>query len=273
MFEKLRRGDQGTEVVVLQKLLNKKLLPPPYLKEDGDFGGTTFKAVKRFQQTVGQTTSGKVDFYTWIRLYAKQNTVTQATSTTDTSIKKLLPPNVPGKKTLISKSAKYSKEDLSGLSSSVPSWLKIARDEIGVSEIDGIKDNNSKILAYHTATTLSAPHCKRDETPWCSSFVNWVMNKAGYSTTKNAGARSWMKWGKEIKEPKEGAITIIYRSPRKADSRMTSSGNHVAFFISQTPTHLYLLGGNQSDKVKVSKFLKSAYSTIMYRWPTEQKTK
>lgn len=273
MFEKLRQGDQGAEVKVLQNLLNKKLMPPPYLKEDGDFGGKTFKAVKRFQQTIGQTTSGVVDFWTWTRLYVKQNTVLQATSTTDTSIRKSLPPKELGKTPPILTSAKNLKEDLSGLLSNAPSWLKIARDEIGVSEIKGIENNNPTILAYHAATTLSAPLCKRDETPWCSSFVNWVMNKAGYSTTRNASARSWMNWGKEIKEPREGAITIIYRSPRKADRRMTSSGNHVAFFISQTPTHLYLLGGNQSDKVKVSKFLKSAYSTIMYRWPTEQKTK
>ncbi|KKK66354.1 hypothetical protein LCGC14_2964930, partial [marine sediment metagenome] len=37
-----------------------------------------------------------------------------------------------------------------------------------------------------------------DETPWCSSFVNFCVCEAGYNPIKETGsarARSWLSWG------------------------------------------------------------------------------
>lgn len=260
--KKLKYGDKNKDVVKLQKILNRKLFPPPHLKEDGEFGVITRTAVTNFQRTIGQATTGQVDFWTWVRLYLKRSRTSEHSNRSSISIRKPLPPRIPNK----SPHADDKKEIVLKLSPSAPSWLKIAAKEIGTKEINGTK-NNKRIITYHSATTFCS---KSDETHWCSSFVNWVMNEAGYAGTTSAAAASWKVWGKEIIEPREGAITIIYRQPKKVDGKMTSSGNHVAFFISQTSTHLNLLGGNQSDMVKVSKFRKSAYKTIMYRWPTEK---
>lgn len=263
MFTKLKHGDKNDDVLKLQKILNRKLQPPPHLEEDGEFGGYTRSAVINFQRTIGQATTGEFDFWTWVRLYLKRASVSASANKSSVSIRKPRPPRMSTKTPPIT----TNKKDKSlSLSSSAPSWLRIAAKEIGTKEIKGPK-NEQRILTYHSATSLSS---KSDETHWCSSFVNWVMNEAGYAGTNSAAAASWKGWGKEIIEPREGAITIIYRQPKKVDGKMTSSGNHVAFFISQTSTHLNLLGGNQSDMVKVSKFKKSAYKTIMYRWPIEK---
>jgi uncharacterized protein (TIGR02594 family) len=262
MFTKLKLGDKNNDVVELQKILNRKLSPPPHLTEDGEFGDFTRTAVIDFQRTIGQATTGEVDFWTWVRLYLRRSKTSKHSNRSSFSIKKPLPPRIPNK----APHTDNKKEVVIKLSPSAPSWLKIAAKEIGNKEIKGPK-SNQRIITYHSATTL---YSKSDETHWCSSFANWVMNEAGYAGTNSAAAVSWKGWGKEITEPREGAITIIYRQPKKVDGKMTSSGNHVAFFISQTSTHLNLLGGNQSDMVKVSKFRKRAYKTIMYRWPTEK---
>lgn len=60
-----------------------------------------------------------------------------------------------------------------------PQWLNIAINELGVAELRN--GDNPKIVEYHRTTLLAA---KNDETPWCSSFVNWVLMKAGLERTK-----------------------------------------------------------------------------------------
>lgn len=52
---------------------------------------------------------------------------------------------------------------------------KVAQTQRGVKEIAGIK-HNPKIIEYHQACILQA---NDDETPWCSSFVNWCYIIAG----------------------------------------------------------------------------------------------
>jgi len=257
MFRKLKYGDKNDDVVRLQKILNKKLFPPPHLEEDGEFGSNTFKAVKKFQQSVGLTSNGVVGPWTWIRLYFRR-------MPSSFSVRIPLPrrasggvsPNAPSAPTKgISKSA----------SESAP-WMEIVKKERGTSQIEKEK-HNPRIIEYHSTTTLKA---KNDETAWCSSFVNWVMKEAGYNGTGNALAISWLNWGQKLEKPRYGAITVVYNpkhSPR-------SSGNHVAFFVSETKTHIYLMGGNQSKTVRLSGYPKNKFIIKGYCWPTKNnKTK
>lgn len=53
--------------------------------------------------------------------------------------------------------------------------FEVAGTQMGTKEIGGRKDN-PKIVEYHQACTLQATD---DETPWCSSFVNWAWIIAG----------------------------------------------------------------------------------------------
>lgn len=62
----LKKGDKKKkDVMELQKLLNKHGFD---LKVDGDFGTSTDRAVRRFQQTNGLYADGKVGPYTWEKL-------------------------------------------------------------------------------------------------------------------------------------------------------------------------------------------------------------
>lgn len=144
-----------------------------------------------------------------------------------------------------------------------PRWLQIAETEIGVHEVKG--GENPRILEYHATTAL---HSREDEVPWCAAFVNWCLTQAGIKGTDSAAAISFAAWGDRITAPREGCIVVVRQRQKGLDQATgSSSGNHVAFFQKIESGRIYLLGGNQSDSVKVSSFGLSSYDVVAYRWP------
>jgi uncharacterized protein (TIGR02594 family) len=115
-------------------------------------------------------------------------------------------------------------------------WMAIAELEMGVHEIPG-GENHPRVVEYlHSTTNLDKASKSKDETPWCSAFVNWCLAQAGYEGTKSALARSWLKWGQPITEPRRGCIVVFTRE---------KVFGHVAFYLDETDTHIKVLGGNQ----------------------------
>jgi len=145
----------------------------------------------------------------------------------------------------------------------VPKYLEIARNEIGQVEKRG--GENPRIIEYHSTTTLKA---REDEVAWCSSFVNWCITKAGLKGTNSAAAASWLSWGQRITTPTIGCITVIKQRTKGHDSATGStSGFHVGFFLEIKEGRIFLLGGNQSDSVKISSFGLASYEIVGYRVP------
>lgn len=230
----VRRGDSGPEVMRLQLLLNEMLVPSPGLRDDGDFGEETERAVRRFQALHHLATDGRVGPLTWSALGMRAWAGDRV-------------PPAPA-------------------AGEAP-WLAVARGEIGQRERGAPGADNPRIVAYHQTTTFRATD---DETPWCASFVNWVLIRAGYRGTNSARARDWLAWGRPLTVPQPGAVVVLHRKGggrRRDGATGSSSGFHVAFFISTTGTHVRLLGGNQSDQVKETNFALAAYDVRGYRWP------
>jgi uncharacterized protein (TIGR02594 family) len=129
--------------------------------------------------------------------------------------------------------------------------IDFAREELnlGVREVPGRQDN-PRIVMYHQTTAGGAAH---DETPWCSSFVNYCVRKAGLEGTDDKRALSWYEqgFGEDVTEdPNEGDIVVLRRhSP-------TESGGHVGFFISQQGDKIQILGGNQGNAISIAPFPK-----------------
>lgn len=139
----------------------------------------------------------------------------------------------------------------------IPDWMQIAERELarGVREYAGPADN-PRIVQYHAATSFQATD---DEVPWCSSFVNWCLQHAGYEGTRSAAARSWLTWGEPLDQPMYGAITVLARGKNPAMG-------HVGFFTDRRPDgKVLLLGGNQNDSVSIAAF--DAPRVLSYRWP------
>ena len=139
-----------------------------------------------------------------------------------------------------------------------PPWLVAARSQIGVSEKPG-REHESRILEYHSTTTLRAT---ADEIPWCSSFVNWCIRKAGIVGTNSAAARSWLDWGEQLTMPRYGCVVVMRRG-------LDNKSGHVGFWLDWVgpgKQSIRVLGGNQSNKVCGAVF-RSA-SVLGYRWPS-----
>lgn len=137
--------------------------------------------------------------------------------------------------------------------SPIPAWLTIARGELGVSEIPGSRDN-PRIVEYHQSCTLKATD---DETPWCSAFVNWCLQQAGYPGTRNAMARSFLDYPQVLAQPQPGCIVVFRRG--------NPPSGHVAFVDEVDGLTLCVLGGNQGDKVSRATYSRSL--VLGYRWP------
>ena len=140
-----------------------------------------------------------------------------------------------------------------------PPWLKTAFNEIGITEIKGLA-NKPRIVEYHSQTTLNADN---DETPWCSSFMCWCMSQAGIQHTRSAASLSWLDWGKVLDEPVRGCIVIFERADRQG--QIIPNRGHVGLWLGQTERVVDVLGGNQKDSVRVSRY--RADRVIGYRWP------
>lgn len=130
-----------------------------------------------------------------------------------------------------------------------PSWITAAEGELGVQEIGGSR-HNPRVVEYHSTTG----GWKDDETPWCASFVNWCMIKSGYGGNGSAWALDWASYGKRLQRPAYGAIVTF------------GGGGHVGFVVGKTGNTLQVLGGNQSNQVKISNF--STSRVVAYTVPS-----
>jgi uncharacterized protein (TIGR02594 family) len=123
-------------------------------------------------------------------------------------------------------------------------WLRVARGELGVRNFP--------------AGTNVAGH--DDKVDWCSSFVDWVLARAGLRGTGSALARSWLAWGDALDEPRPGCVAVLWREDPQ------SWKGHVGFFIREEDDQVVLLGGNQLEAVREHRYPRA--QVLAWRWPS-----
>lgn len=136
------------------------------------------------------------------------------------------------------------------------SWMNIAYKYVGQHEY--ANGDNPFIVACLASTSYGPAS---DETAWCSAFVNFVMERAGYKGTNSAGADSWMHWGANVgslANARTGDIVVLHDSAGHA---------HVGFLVRSGNGTITLLGGNQSNQVKESVFSLSSHHIMAIRRP------
>ena len=144
-------------------------------------------------------------------------------------------------------SLKYLQPAISDAPVAAFTWFDIAMKELerGVSEVPG-PGANPRIVDYLRSTSLGAAMAAGDETPWCSAFVNFCVESAGFAGTDSAMARSWLKWGRDTNTPVTGCIVVLERS--------APPSGHVGFYVSENGGRIRVLGGNQGNKVSIQEY-------------------
>lgn len=104
------------------------------------------------------------------------------------------------------------------------------------------------------------------EVPWCSAFINSIYASTGYEYSGNLSARSWLKVGKTITDPKPGDLVIFWRNSP------SSWEGHVGIYLNHTTDGRYVVtfGGNQSNMVGISNY--SNARVLGYRRPNKNKS-
>lgn len=134
-------------------------------------------------------------------------------------------------------------------------WMFVAKSLIGTKENPGKRSNNPNILQW--AALAEIPGYTDDDIPWCGLFVAHCLVEAGVEYVKDPlWARNWVHFGKKLDQPAYGAIMVFQRP----------SGGHVAFYTGEDDDHYFVLGGNQSDQVNITKIAKNRLLGIA--WPT-----
>jgi uncharacterized protein (TIGR02594 family) len=114
-------------------------------------------------------------------------------------------------------------------------------------EIRGPVDNPEIVQMFADVGHSSV---QDDETAWCAAFVGSHLKRAGLPHTGKLTARSYLDWGQPVNDPEPGDIVVFWRGSRDGWQ------GHVGFYVSETATHINVLGGNQSNKVSVQAYPK-----------------
>jgi len=130
----------------------------------------------------------------------------------------------------------------------------IAQRFIGIKEVPGM-ESNPMILAM---LKLDGKWPEDDSVPWCSAFLNYVCWLLRLPRSKNLRARSWLNVGYAIHpdEAMPGFDVVILRrgkEPQPGPDIIAAPG-HVGLYAGYQAGGIELLGGNQGDTVKVSRY-------------------
>lgn len=139
-----------------------------------------------------------------------------------------------------------------------PPWLAWAREQKGIHE----RRDASTVLSWlqEFAGWVTSP-----STAWCGAFMGMAIGQTLPDEpipSNPLGARQWLKFGREMREPVPGAVTVFWRgSPN--DWR-----GHVGIVVGRDQrNNLMILGGNQGDTVNIRPFARNRL--LGFRWPKD----
>jgi uncharacterized protein (TIGR02594 family) len=128
----------------------------------------------------------------------------------------------------------------------LPRVITEALKEYGTIETPG-RANNTKIMGWANETGLRNVYTA-DSVPWCGLFTAVIAKRASYGAPTNPlWALNWAKFGTEAGQPSLGDVLVFTRN----------GGGHVGFYIAEDRTTYHVLGGNQSDRVNITRIDKA----------------
>jgi uncharacterized protein (TIGR02594 family) len=129
---------------------------------------------------------------------------------------------------------------------------QIAERFIGTIEVQG-KTANPQIMAM---LQLDTSWPKDDSVPWCAASMNYWAWLLRLPRSKDLRARSWLLVGEvvELADARRGfdVVVLTRGSGYRPGPEVIDAPGHVGLYSGQDEKRIYLLGGNQGDKVCVA---------------------
>jgi len=135
-------------------------------------------------------------------------------------------------------------------------WTKTAFQYWQQAELPG-KANNPLIIDFFQYVEHVEPI--NDETPCCAAAMNFWLEVNGIKGTNSPIARSFLKWGIKLDEPKLECI-VIHKSP------LNLWAGHVGILCYHNVNHHILYGANQDNMCGFKTYPNNLI--IGLRWPS-----
>lgn len=140
-------------------------------------------------------------------------------------------------------------DKLSPLPRTIQEGLKL----LGVAEVVG-KGSNKTIISWRDELNqagVTITGYSDDDIPWCGLFAAVVVERAGKrGVASPLWAANWAKFGVGVTEAGLGDVLVFVRN----------GGGHVGFYVAEDATAYHVLGGNQSNKVSITRVAKNRCS-------------
>lgn len=140
-------------------------------------------------------------------------------------------------------------------------WMQTAWAQVGTAEVAG-PQANPRIVEYFAH--IGRADVVSDEVAWCGGFAGYCLATSSVPLdaippSERLLAMSYKKIGTPIDDVRPGALVILTRPEGGPGA------GHVGFVAGVTPTHVLVLGGNQSNTVNVTPFRRERI--VALRWP------
>lgn len=129
-----------------------------------------------------------------------------------------------------------------------PAMLRAGLALYGTHEVAGAGDNPS-IMGW--AKEVGARGYVHDAIAWCGLFTALCAKRGGWEFNPGGNmlwALNWAKWGNPSPEPAFGDVLVFRR--KLPDG---STAGHVGQYVGEDAVAFHVLGGNQSDDVKIAR--------------------
>lgn len=138
----------------------------------------------------------------------------------------------------------------------LPRTIQCALALHGTQEVVG-RGSNATIIGWRDELNAAAPAGKPlvsgfsdDDIAWCGLFAAIVTYRRIVNISEVVKAplwaRNWAKYGVRAAKPGLGDVLVFARG----------SGGHVGFYVAEDKTTYHVLGGNQSNKVCITRISK-----------------
>lgn len=130
----------------------------------------------------------------------------------------------------------------------LPRMVSEALKLFGTVETPGRADNPT-IMGWATEIGVTRIY-SADEVPWCGLFMGVVAKRAGKTLPPTPlWARDWLNFGRNLKDGERASLGDVLVFGR-------NGGGHVGLYVGEDAGAFHVLGGNQSDKVCITRITK-----------------